>query len=393
LSKSADQGLGYTGYFHCLGINPEYGLCCPTTVLHQRTKALTSTRFQGYNCTSLMILWLSISKILVLCCRHGRSFLDHLDLEHAIDEAEEVYQQQQQAREAAVAAASAAASARRAEDQREQLQHARSLRQQEESSVDSTAAAESPALQIEAALDESSHQQQQQQQQASNGHADHQTSDPGLSYRQNGSHSDGAAPPELPYKHNGSQHSHQQPSLPTSHALSSDSASAAPAAAAAGSTTRSSASDDSSLSHASSSSSPSTESSSATSPHTTSSSSVSTHGKGTSPLSPQEHPSTSGSHQDPFRHGPPGGASQPGPQQGFAPTSPQPHWADLKTVYFAVNEDGEPMNCLIPQDTGQQGDMQQCAMVFQVNPASETCKLHRVKILNLDPTRASVFRS
>ncbi|KAL0021892.1 hypothetical protein WJX77_012269 [Trebouxia sp. C0004] len=291
--------------------------------------------------------------------RHGRSFLDHLDLEHAIDEAEEVYQQQQQAREAAVAAASASASARRAEDQREQLQHARALRQQEESSADSTAAAESPALQTEGALDE----QQQQQQQASNGHADHQTSGPGVSYRQNGSHSNGSEPPELPHRYDAS--SHRQSSTPTSHASSSDGASAAPAAAAAASTAQSSASDDSSLSHASSSSSPPAESSPSTSPHAASPSSVPTHGKGTSLHSPQEHPSTSGSHQDSFRHGPPGGTYQPDPQQGFAPTKPQPHWADLETVYFAVNKDGEPMNCLIPQDKGQQGDMQQCAMVFQ----------------------------
>ncbi|KAA6426710.1 MAG: hypothetical protein FRX49_03820 [Trebouxia sp. A1-2] len=91
-------------------------------------------------------------------------------------------------------------------------------------------------------------------------------------------------------------------------------------------------------------------------------SSVSTHVNSIPPLSPQEHPSTSDSHQEPF---PPGGTSQPSPQHGFAPASPQPHWADLEAVYFAVNEDGEPMNCLIPQDQGQQGDMQQCAMVFQ----------------------------
>ncbi|KAL0048692.1 hypothetical protein WJX82_008964 [Trebouxia sp. C0006] len=69
--------------------------------------------------------------------------------------------------------------------------------------------------------------------------------------------------------------------------------------------------------------------------------------------------------EEPFRHDPPEGTSQSGPQQGHASTSPQPHWADLETVYFAVNEDGEPMNCLIPQDQEQQGGMQQCVMVFQ----------------------------
>ena len=81
--------------------------------------------------TLVVMKWFAVA---FAACRHGRSFLDHLDLEAAIDEAEEVYQQQQQVRDGA----REAAAARKAEEQRKQLQHSGASQQQQGSQQQNT---------------------------------------------------------------------------------------------------------------------------------------------------------------------------------------------------------------------------------------------------------------
>lgn len=258
-------------------------------------------------------------------CRHGRSFLDHLDLELAIDEAEEVYQQQQQAR-------AAAASAKRADAQWDDVQRMKPRhKQQAPMMADRTAT--SPALQTGPALDnteEQQRQQQQQQQLASDAPTDLQTPGQALDHRTLLSRSNGHVAAEVPIQSarpsaNDSAEPHASPADASSPGITTSSQDASASSAVP--------------SHL--------ESSASCSPQQQAVSSASD--EGVSPSSPQE------------------GTSPAVPQQGSAAPGPQPHWADSGALYFAVNADGEPLNITISPSDGQQAQELQCMPVFQVS--------------------------
>jgi len=289
--------------------------------------------------------------------------LDHLDLEHAIDEAEEVYQQQQQAREVAVADAAAASSARKAEDQRKQLQDSPSHRQHQQSPA--TVASTSNRMHSEATHNsaEQLQHQQQQQQEASDAHTDLQTPDHRSMHRGTAAMSNGDTPHVMSGNENGSQKLPQQyPSHPLAPQHSPTGTADVPSATASASTAASGAAPLEAAPMAA-------EAQTAPTSGQHSGDVGSTHV--TSSASPSFPPSTSDSDGPHHLHS----------QQIPEGTSAQPHWADLDAVYFATNADGAPLNLSVAGEEDE--EPVPCMLVFEV--IASACLLAPLHTHSLTP--------